>query len=61
VAITEVTWRRPQEADQARPVSIGHGEFRGEMDLARLIEGLPVRGKDCHESQISVVDWMPFV
>ena len=39
-AVTKVIFGGSHEAAQARPVRLGHGELRGEIALAGLVEGL---------------------
>jgi hypothetical protein len=41
--ITEVIFFGSEQAAEASPVSLGHGEVGGEMELAGLVEGLTAR------------------
>ncbi|MGD0568511.1 MAG: hypothetical protein ABSA78_08895 [Candidatus Sulfotelmatobacter sp.] len=47
-AITEVTFGGSQKAAQPRPMRLGHGEIRGEVELAGLVESLALSNEARH-------------
>jgi hypothetical protein len=42
-AVTEVIFGGSEQANQARPVGLGHGEAGGEIELSGLVESVAVR------------------
>jgi hypothetical protein len=48
-AVTEVIFRGSEEATQAGPVGLRHGEAGGEIELAGLVESLAERDASRHE------------
>jgi hypothetical protein len=47
-AVTEVTFGRSEQAAQSRPMRLGHGEVRGEVELAGLVESLALSNEARH-------------
>jgi hypothetical protein len=47
--VTEVTFFSSEQAAQAGPVGLGHGEVGGEIALAGLVEGVGMRDGLRHE------------
>jgi hypothetical protein len=47
-AVTEVTFGGSEQAAQARPVRLSHGEVGGEVELAGLVESLALGNEARH-------------